>query len=245
MFGIMSEADDIDTLAGEYVLGTLDMQERFAAAERRLNDPALDAAITAWENRLAPLDADTPEVAPSPDIWNRILTRIETRPAGTQDVQDTLVTDLRQRLNRWRTAALMSGALAAAFAIAFLWRANSYPPLSRNFVAVLQDDRTPVPYFIVEIDLQSRLMTVHPIGAGRQPNKSYELWLVHDKSGAPKSLGVVADEGFTVKPALAKYDPESLEDGTYAITLEPAGGAPNGKPSGPPLWTGKLFQATP
>ncbi len=238
----MSEPDDIDALAGEYVLGTLDLQERAAIAERRLNEPELDAAIFAWENRLAPLDTATPDVDPHPSVWSRILARLEMTSGA---VEMTAIADLTKRLNRWRMAALTSGAIAAAFAIAFVWRTNTPPRPSQNFVAVLQDEGTVAPYFIVEMDLNNQIMTVHPIGAGRQPGKSYELWLVHKNSGSQKSLGVVADHGFTVKPTLAKYDRESLEDGTYAITLEPAGGAPNGKPSGPPLWTGKLFQATP
>jgi anti-sigma-K factor RskA len=241
----MSGPDDIDALAGEYVLGTLDAAERAEVAARRLREPALDAAILAWENRLAPLNADTPEVAPSPAIWSRILARIEAGRAGVQDIQDTIVTDLTQRLKRWRAAAILAGAIAATFAIAFVWRGPIAMSPAENFVAVLQDDKTPVPYFIVEIDQRSHMMTVHPIGAGRQPGKSYELWLIHDGFGEPKSLGVVADQGFTVKPTLAKYDTAAVDGGQFAITLEPAGGAPNGKPSGPPLWIGKMFQATP
>jgi anti-sigma-K factor RskA len=241
----MSEADDLDALAGEYVLGTLDAAERAEIAARRLREPALDTAILAWENRLAPLDADTPEVAPSPAIWSRILARIEGRQPDAQNNQDLLVTDLTQRLKRWRAAAIMAGAIAASFAIAFVWREPVATTPSENFVAVLQDDTTPVPYFIVEIDRRSHMMAVHPIGAGRQPGKSYELWLIHDGLGEPKSLGVVADQGFTVKPTLAKYDTAAIDGGEFAITLEPAGGAPNGKPSGPPLWIGKMFQATP
>jgi len=241
----MSEPDDIDALAGEYVLGTLDAAERAEAAARRLREPALDAAILAWEHRLAPLDADTPEIVPSPAVWSRILTRIEAQGASTQDVQDTRVIDLTRRLKRWRAAAIMAGAIAASFAAAFVWREQTLTSPAENFVAVLQDDKTPVPYFIVEIDLKSHLMTVHPIGAGRQPGKSYELWLIHDGFGEPKSLGVVADQGFTVKPTLAKYDMAAVNGGRFAITLEPQGGSPDGKPSGPPLWIGKMFQATP
>jgi anti-sigma-K factor RskA len=241
----MSDSDDIDALAGEYVLGTLDAAERAEIAARRLREPALDAAVLAWENRLAPLDADTPEVAPNPAIWSRILARIEASRLGVQDVRDTLVTDLTRRLQRWRAAAVMASAIAASFAIAFFWRAPESTLPSENYVAVLQDDTTPVPYFIVEIDRRSHMMAVRPIGAGKQPGKSYELWLIHDRLGEPKSLGVVADQGFTVKPALAKYDTAAIDGGEFAITLEPAGGAPNGKPSGPPLWIGKMFQATP
>jgi anti-sigma-K factor RskA len=69
--------------------------------------------------------------------------------------------------------------------------------------------------------------------------------MIHAKLGAPKSLGVIADQGFTVRPALASYDRTVIEDATYAVTLEPQGGSPTGAPTSAPLWTGKLVQARP
>jgi anti-sigma-K factor RskA len=88
-------------------------------------------------------------------------------------------------------------------------------------------------------------LTVRPVAAQREPGKSYELWMIHAKLGAPKSLGVIADQGFTVRPALASYDSAVIEDATYAVTLEPQGGSPTGAPTSAPLWTGKLVQARP
>ena len=78
----MAERESIDTLAAEYVLGTLDGAERETVAERRLLDAELDAAISAWELRLAPLDQLTEEVTPPPEL----LTRIESRIAGKPPV---------------------------------------------------------------------------------------------------------------------------------------------------------------
>ena len=51
----MTDHDDIDMLAAEYVLGTLDAEERAEVARRRQHDAGLDACILAWEARLAPL----------------------------------------------------------------------------------------------------------------------------------------------------------------------------------------------
>ena len=63
--------DNIDDLAAEYVLGTLDAAERVAVAARRLREPALEAAIQVWERRLSPLNdlvrkENIPAIAPSP-----------------------------------------------------------------------------------------------------------------------------------------------------------------------------------
>jgi anti-sigma-K factor RskA len=241
----MSDPEDIETLAGEYVLGTLDATERAAVAARRLREPELDAAILAWERRLAPLDESAPLVEPPAGLFSRIEATIEGRLG--QNREGAKVIELSRRLRRWRTAALAGGALAAALAVAFVRQdmvRKALPPEASNFVAVLQKDAAS-PAFLVEVDLNSRLLTVRPVAAERQPGKSYELWIIHDKLGPPKSLGVVSDQGFTVRPALSGYDPSVVESAVYAVTLEPAGGSPNGRPSGPPLWAGKLVQATP
>lgn len=245
----MSEADDIDALAGEYVLGTLDASERAEVAARRFREPSLDEAIRFWEEQLARLNAATADVEPGPATWPAILAKLDgpgIAPHGLepQNIHETPFLDLTRRLNRWRSAALLSGALAAALAIGLIWRETTARAPDGNLVAVLQRDAAS-PAFIVEVNLRTRVMTVRPVSAEPQPGKSYELWLIHDRLDAPKSLGVVADHGFTVRPLLTSFDRSVVENGLYAITLEPAGGSPSGKPTTAPLWTGKLIQASP
>jgi anti-sigma-K factor RskA len=86
---------------------------------------------------------------------------------------------------------------------------------------------------------------VRTVGAPRQAGKSYELWLVSDRFAAPRSLGLVGNEEFTQRPQLANYDAVTINRATYAVSLEPEGGSPTGKPTGPVLYSGKLLQATP
>ena len=238
---LMSDEDDIDALAGEYVLGTLDADERAEITARRLREPLLDNAIRFWETRLALLDTATQGTPPNPATWRSINASIDAAPNGAPGGS---FIDLTRRLKHWRAAALLSGAIAAALAIGLVWREAADRSPDGHYVAVLQRDAAS-PAFIVEVDLRSRMVTARPVAAEPVPGRSYELWLVHASLGAPKSLGVVADQGFTVRPSLANYDRATVENGTYAVTLEPAGGSPNGEPSGAALWTGKLVQATP
>ncbi len=44
-------ADDIEMVAGEYVLGTLDAAEHKAFQRRLLTDPAAVAAVSGWQDR--------------------------------------------------------------------------------------------------------------------------------------------------------------------------------------------------
>ncbi len=51
----MTDRDDLDMLAAEFVLGTLDARERAAVAVRRQSEPDLDEMISAWELSLIPI----------------------------------------------------------------------------------------------------------------------------------------------------------------------------------------------
>jgi anti-sigma-K factor RskA len=240
----MSEPEDIEGLAGEYVLGTLDPVERARLASQRGRDPELDAAIAMWERRLSLLDETTYEVEPPADM----LARIEAAIGIGDDRQDPTagadIAALTRRLGYWRSATVAAGGLAALLAVALIWSVAPWRDQPSTFVAVLQRDPAS-PAFVIEVNFGSKLLTVRRVAAEKAPGKSYELWMIHDKLGAPKSLGVVADQGFTIRSAPVSYDPALVETATYAVTLEPLGGSPTGAPSGAPLWTGKLVQTTP
>ena len=219
----MSLSPDDEGLAAEYALGSLDAAERAAVAARRLREPELDAAISAWELRLSPLAEASPELAPPPDLF----ARIEARLGG--DVVD--LGAWRARVGRWRAAAVGAGALAAALAFALVL----HPAPPHQFVAVLQkspDD----PAFAMTVDVDRLEFSVRPVAAQAPADKSYELWIIAPQQ-APKSLGVI--DAATGERALSG-DRGAVREATYAVTVEPKGGSPNGKPSGAPVFFGKL-----
>src|SRR3954447_85154 len=118
-------------------------------------------------------------------------------------------------------------------------------PASAQYVALLQKDAGS-PAFILTVDGATRNFTVRKVGnTAAEPGKSFELWVISDRLGAPRSLGVIGDRDFTTRPTLASYDPNIVKNATYAVTLEPQGGSPNGKPSGDPVFAGKLIEAVP
>ena len=234
----MSDADDIDGLAGEYVLGTLDAAERAAVAARRLREPLLNTAIQDWERRLSPLVEAIAPVTPPTGILAKIEARIsgvDVPPAGS-----ATILDLKRRVSRWRTATVVASALAASLAMAIGVREFAPKPPSKNLVAVLQKDAAS-PAFLVSVDIDNRVMTVRPVAAKHEAGKSFELWIIHDSLGAPKSLGVVDEPGAMKKPQLAAFKPDVIEGSTYAVTLEPEGGSPSGAPTGPVVFSGKLL----
>ena len=71
-------ADDKDALAGEYVLGTLDANERAAAQELLAADREFAAKVRHWERRLGELHLMVEPVEPEPEsnIWQRIKAKL-------------------------------------------------------------------------------------------------------------------------------------------------------------------------
>lgn len=237
----MIEQDDIDDIAAEYVLGTLDAGERAAVAARRQREAALDSCIASWEKRLAALNEVVPPVSPHPALIERIEARLR---AGLTAVAANApnISDLTRRLNRWRALAIATSSIAAALLVAFGAAQFVPKPKSKNLVAVLQKDAQS-PAFLVSVNVDDRVMTVRPVSAKREDGKSYELWIIHDSLGKPRSLGLIDETAPTRAPMLAAYKPDMLEASTYAVTLEPEGGSPSGAPTGPIVFSGKMIEA--
>ena len=155
---------------------------------------------------------------------------------------DAVTADLRRRVGRWRMAAIAASVVAALLAVGLAVRETGRPASPRQYVAILQKDAAS-PAFEVTVDLDRQEFSVRPIAATAPPGKSYELWLIDQRLGPPRSLGVI---GETRRAAsLARYARGVIEDATYAVTVEPPGGSPDGKPSGPPVFVGKLVPVGP
>jgi len=229
----MSDPDDLEALAAEYALGTLDRAEREQANARRAADPGFDAAILSWEARLAPLADSIPELAPPTGLFAQIQRRLDAGPEAANPVTDLA---LRRRLKNWRIGALAASALAACLALALGLREVAPRPPSLTYVARLEKNAAS-PGFLLTLDPARRTLAVRPIDAALQKGKSYELWLVAPKA-APRSLGLLD----TVNTSLRKIpsDLRTAETATWAVSLEPAGGSPTGAPTGPILFTGKF-----
>ena len=117
------------------------------------------------------------------------------------------------------------------------------PAAAAQYVALLQG-QAGGPAFILTVDGTTKDFTVRKLGAPpTEPGKSYELWLISDKLGnRPRSLGVIGASDFTARPILAAYDSDVINGATYAVTIEQAGGSPDGVPHSQPVFAGKLIE---
>src|ERR1700683_4140712 len=69
--------EEQDTLAAEYVLGTLSPEEREHAEALLSFDPGFESAVRQWERRLGELNVMVEAVEPPPDVWDRIKTEVD------------------------------------------------------------------------------------------------------------------------------------------------------------------------
>jgi anti-sigma-K factor RskA len=214
-----SEHDDLDHLAGEYVLGTLAGDDRVQFEARLAMDPAAARAVAAWALRLQPMaDAITPEIPPA-DLWGKI--------AGAAGLPQKPLRPV------WIALAAAAAVIVAALFLTTLLR----QPTVIGIAELVQRDG--VAAFTVSV-LEDRGQLLIQAGTVDQlQNQSYELWAV-PASGTPVSLGLINAMGET-ETKVPRDKRALLESGvTLAVSLEPEGGSPTGAPTGPVLFTGAL-----
>jgi anti-sigma-K factor RskA len=223
-------ADDLDMLAGEYSLGTLDASERAAFRRRLLTDPAAAAAVAQWQERLAPLLSAVPEVAPPAALRRRI--------------ERTAVPANDNRLRRWQ-AATVAATLVALVTSSLALRPRPPapapsierpgPPLLRSVAALSEDGGEPA--LLVIYDRARRQMRVMPVNVTARPGHSLQLWVIAGEA-PPRPIGLMREKGET---ALDRMTLDMDKEMTIAVSVEPRGGSPTGLPTGPVVYSGRMI----
>lgn len=226
---------------------------------------SLEPRPEVWDKIKAAIGHSEPQ-APLvlPDAPPPLATDV-SEPAAPADTSN--VVQFSAQARRWRNVATFTTAIAAALVAMIATqlyapdrlpdslrpkvrtqivevKTTVVPPPSGQYVALLQKDSAS-PAFILTVDAASKNFTVRRVGATPEPGKSFELWLVSEKLPGARSLGVIGGNEFTTRPVLEAYDAETVNEATYAVTLEPEGGSPTGVATGPVVFTGKLIEAVP
>lgn len=208
--------DDDDLLAAEYVLGVLDLADRTTAEARLKYDADFATRVTAWETRLADLN-DSFALAPLPDLMPKIEARLFPQ---APNVGRGWWADLRL----WGGVAVASVALVAYLALT---------PPKPELTATLMVDQSALQYSAV---ITAGRLTITRV-SGEVPDAAHvhELWLIVGND-PPVSLGLIPPGGETISL------PEATAGALLAVTLEPPGGSPTGKPTGPIVAKGALVK---
>jgi anti-sigma-K factor RskA len=239
----MTDSEDIDGLAAEYVLGSLGPSERKAVSERRRHERALNEAIAAWESRLATLNDRLPGVAPPADLYDKVVSRM--RAASGRDAGRSPV----QRREDWRSS-LMVGTLALAAClllalgiIRYLGTQDPHLLVAQLHRANAQEtaDEAHLPAFAVAVDRKGTL-SVRPILVRPTLGKSYALWLMPASGATPIFLGTVSPTTPTTLPWSASRPLRDYVNSGLMITLEPEGMPAGQPPVGKVTFSGTLLR---
>ena len=217
----------LDALCGEYVLGALrgPARRRFDRALR--DEPLVASRLRHWEG-LVPRYSSAIEIQPSNRVWQRLASTLElTRYRAPWYRREPF----------WIAA---SAAMAVVLVIAFTLQVMQHRDLidAAEIALLSAKDNAALVSALRSRDGRTLVLrATRPMVAGAK--QSFELWVIPAEGGDPVSVAVLGslDATLTVPSAQAGR----LKPGaTLAVSVEPAGGSPTGKPTGPVILVGKI-----
>jgi anti-sigma-K factor RskA len=210
-------------LAANYAIGLMPLTARRRFENLLLDDPSLRRELAQWQESLVGLTSSLePQVVPE-RVWHAIVARI--------DPQELHIPAKRPFWNWLRVTALACSLVVAGILGVIYTRDTA--TFNATLVASNQQPA-------LAVQAYERYLKVEPLAlASVERGRSLELWAI-PADGVPVSLGVIPNDG---KGRVELSERQRTLIGTpttLAITLEPQGGSPSGKPTGPVLYQGKL-----
>jgi anti-sigma-K factor RskA len=244
----LSDRDERAVACAEFVLGTLEEVDRSRLLAAMEGDESLQREIAFWQDRLLSLYKDIAPIEPTANVWRQIDAALNQEPVsdsvaspfvpsatvvGASAARRKDNTPLWQRLGFWQGLSGLAVAFALVLSLTFVMRTGD--PSGSTFVAVLQTaDREAA--WIVKVGTSGpvRIEPLSDRGAIPQ-GKTWELWTKGKDATAPTSLGLIGTGPMEIaREALPYLD----EDQLFEVSLEPEGGSPTGRPTGPVLSIG-------
>ncbi len=237
------EPDDRELRYAEYVLGVLDARERAAVERESAERPDAAAAIDAWSQRLSPLAAEIAPLEPPARVWDAIRRRLRL-DERTRVAPRAAHAGLWENLRFWHWLGLGSAAISAtaiAVLLAVILRRPTPPPIPYMAATIVQADHRIG--WTATMDIAHSRMIVIPgvprrLSAGRAP----ELWLI-PQAGRPIPVGMISDSAAVTIELPASLVARLGPTAALAVSAEPVGGSPTGRPTGPVIGTGAIGAA--
>lgn len=228
--------DDLAGYADDYVLGLLTPPEAELFEAMMAADPALAARVARMRDRLLPLDlsaapADLPEGFR--DRLRAIIADTAQDAARAGSVQPDPTAPVAANDTMGPRPARRWLGLAAGLALGVLLGfggAMQRPGPDPVVVAVLLDDDGR-PRAIIEDYGNDRAQIRFVSDVEVPPGSTIQAWTLPSEEMGPMSLGVL-DAPRSARLAWPDL-PAPSDAQLYEITLEPAGGSPTGRPTGP------------
>ncbi|GGC60441.1 anti-sigma factor [Chelatococcus reniformis] len=253
------DPEEIDHVAAEYVLGVLDAEATARCEHLMATDGVFAARVDVWRRWLAEIDQTAQPEAGADELWARIRSGIEALPreqpapasaatartggagVGTRPVRDLGrgLARLWDSLSVWRGLGLSTTAAAILMAIALVapTRERTGTP---SLVAVLISDTGTRPAALVNAYRDGRAELVPLADVAVPAGRALQVWTLWDRARGPVSVGLI--DGMRSIDLAVRGLPAPDADQLFEITLEPAGGSPTGRPTGPILMKGNTVR---
>jgi len=225
----MSMDEDRDGFAAEYVLGTLDVDERAQADALMLVDPVFSATVRQWERRLGELNVLVAPVEPGAPVWERIQAGLASTgqsehlhlpevpaPPMRQDAPSAEIIHMTQRMQRWRGLNIVTGLMAACLIGIVLvreYKPDALPPELRPVRPVVER--------VVERPVEVVKEVVRDVPSAR-PAQFVAVFQKDEQS--PAFLMSVDTDKRTV--TVRQVSAERLADKTYQLWIATQPGVP-------------------
>lgn len=246
-------------LAAEYALGTLRGRARRRLEKLAEKDPGLRREITFWESRLAELGLELKPVAPPPAVWLGIEHRTQVAAPKVTPIRRPVAAPAVKPASPWRIVAGLATAAAVVVAVLVGQRGTAPEGITTPGPIAKVEPPTPAkpaePTYVALLKLPEATMqwtfSIAPehgrvrVAASGEYAKlgahSLELWVI--TPGGPVSLGVLPVSGTAEMPMPSELAAAAGDTMTLAVSLEPVGGSPTGKPTGPVLTSGAAVKS--
>lgn len=219
-----NQVTESQMLAGEYVLGTLQGEERRDFEHELHRDFRLQAEVGAWERRLSYMLDDIEPVEPPRKLWRSIERRIteqsHLRLAGCWN-----------SLPFWRSLGMAAATIVLGLS---LYRVQVAGPEVDKMMVVT--NRSAHPGWVVTNHGGSDYLRVSAIEADTTPQGNYcQLWM-ENSEGRMVPVGVLPHRGSKIVPVFAEIRATTL----FKVSIEPQQRAPAVSPGSRVIFEGRM-----
>jgi anti-sigma-K factor RskA len=225
-----------EVIAGEYVLGVLSAEDRRKVEARLAKDRQFAAMVNRWEENLSTFNDDYETLQPPPRTYSAIEQRILGTAPPDAAFSGKVAGGFWNSLALWRSLALASLVTSIGLALSMSAQMTPRPMSGGRLVADLAGENAAI-NLVARYDEANGALRITPVAAGKEKEKSLELWLV-EEGKSPVSLGVLPQtgEGELAVPAVMRG--RLVQGAVLAVSVEPFGGSPTGSATGPVIASG-------
>ncbi|MGG6893436.1 MULTISPECIES: anti-sigma factor [Rhizobium] len=220
-----------EVLAGEYVLGVLSLEDRQKVERRMRSDRQFAAIVSRWEQNLSEFNEEYESATPAASVFPKIEKRIFGEAARGAQLWNSLIL--------WRSVAFGSLFLAASVLVFAITNEGVLRPSpGKQLSASLAGQNNPI-NLLANYDIANSRLKVTPVAAGKSGEKSLELWLIRGSDPA-EALGILPQTGDGEIVLPPDLHGKLTEGAIIAVSVEPFGGSPTGKPTGDVIASGTI-----